>query len=172
MHMPRLLRRPRLEGRRVAAHRREVAVVQPIQNLLFLRDARPALAVVARLVRAERRGTALLRRLAVVGFFPAATDEQDVADVDVAALGGGADVETLGFATCRELRVGNGVAIEGIVSYALTAGVGAIVEEDSPAGDTVLRPMMDGAFIVGGGADNVGAFGAVVEVACGYVGEL
>ena len=37
-------------------------------------------------------------RARVVVFCPAGADEEDIADLDVAALGGGSDVDALGFA--------------------------------------------------------------------------
>ena len=114
---------------------------------------------------------ALLGRAGVVVFGPAGADEEDVADLDVAALGGGEDVDTLGFPTCFELVEGNGVRSGGVVGDGLAGGVGAVVEEDAAAGEAVAGPVVDAAFVVVGDAFavEVGGPAAVVEGFCGDV---
>jgi hypothetical protein len=47
----------------------------------------------------------------------------------------------------------------GVVGYVVGFGVGAVVEEDAAAGDAVLGPVVDAAFVVGGWAGYVAAFG-------------
>jgi hypothetical protein len=65
-------------------------------------------------VRAQRGGEALGVAEGVVGVDEAGADEQDVADLDVPALAGGADVDALGFAAGGELVEGDFVARVGI----------------------------------------------------------
>jgi hypothetical protein len=55
-------------------------------------------------VRAQGAGGPLSGRLRVVCRHEAGADEQDVADLDVAALRGGADVQALRFAAGDQLR--------------------------------------------------------------------
>lgn len=106
-HLP-LHARPRLKCRRVARHRGEIAVVQPVQHGVFLGHACEAGPSPLREKRAFRRG------LAVVGGDEAAADEQDVADLDAAALGGGSDVKALGGSTGSEVGVGDRMAAVGV----------------------------------------------------------
>lgn len=41
--------------------------------------------------------------------------------------------------------------------------VPSVIKEDAAASNAVLRPMMDRAFVVGGGANDVASFSTVVE---------
>lgn len=155
------MRRPRLKRRRIPRHTRKITIMQPIQHfrlLLHPRILEPILAIQARPM-AQRGSRALGIRLAVVRLLPARADEEHVADFDVAALSGGADVDSLVFAAGVELVKGDGVVVEGVVGDAFFVGVAAVVEEDAAAGDAVLGPVVDGAFVVCCGADDVAAFG-------------
>jgi hypothetical protein len=108
----RLLGRPALEAGRVARHGGEVAVVQPVEHGLFLGHAGVALLLlqaVAMLAQGERG--AVLGRLGVEAFGPAGADEEEVADLDVAALGCRADVYALGLAAGGEFGVGDAVGV-------------------------------------------------------------
>lgn len=113
IHFP--LARPGLKGRTVARHGGKVAVVQPVNDLVLLTEARPALRVVrAVYVRPERESGALVRRLGVVGFDEAGADEEQVADLDGAAGRGGADVDALSSAAGLELGVAYGMTVVGV----------------------------------------------------------
>lgn len=101
-----LRRRPALEGRGVAAHGAEVAVVQPVLDGFFLLDARPLRVLGVRVaVATECEFRALFRRACVEVLGPAGADQQDVSDLDVAALRGGPDVDALVFADGDEVGV-------------------------------------------------------------------
>lgn len=139
--------RPRLKRRRIPRHTRKIAIMQPIQHLLLLTHPRPPLSVHA-LSMPQASTCAVSIAFAVVRFFPATADEQHVADLDVAALGSGADVDALVFAALEELLPGDGVVVEGVVVDAFFVGVAAVVEEDAAACDAVLGPVVDGAFMV------------------------
>lgn len=76
----------------------------------------------------ERGGGAFLGGELVVPLDPARADQEDVADLDVAALGFGADVDALGLAAFAELFVGDGVAEVGVVGDAVGFGVAPVVE--------------------------------------------
>jgi hypothetical protein len=99
-------------------------------------------------------------------------DEQDVADLDVAASRGGPDVDALRSATGRKVVVGDGVRCGRVVDDALCGSVGAVVEQDTAAAKPVARPMVDATFLIGVGAFNVGRFGAIVECLGGYMGYV
>ena len=103
---------------------------------------------------------------------PAAPHEEQIPDFDISALGLGPDIDTLGFAAAVELVVGDGVVVIAVVGDVVGVGVAAVVEEDAPSCDPVLRPVVDGAFLVGIRAHDVGGMGGVVECAGGDVGEL
>lgn len=98
--------RPPLKGRRVATHGAEVAVVQPVLDGLFLLDARPLCVLGVRVtVSAERELRAFLRCAPVVVLGPSRSDQQDVPDLDVAALCRGPDVDALVFTDRCEILV-------------------------------------------------------------------
>lgn len=46
-----------------------------------------------------------------------------------------------------------------VVRFAVGFGVAAVVEEDGAAGETVETPVVDAAFVVGVGTDDVFVFG-------------
>ena len=133
--------------------------MQPINDSLFLLHARPKHA----LAMPDAELLVLLCAALVVILDETGADEEDVADLDVAACGGGADVDALGFSTGSEVVVGDRVWRCRVVNDALRGGVGAIVEEDGTAGEAVGRPVVDAAFMVGIRAQNVRGFGSVVE---------
>jgi len=155
----RLLRGPALKGRRVARYRREVAVVQPVEHGLLLLDARPLdaprLGAVLQVHRAQRGRGPLLGGQLVIPLDPARADQQDVADLDVAALRLRADVDPLRLAAFPQLLEGDGVAEVRVVGDAVGFGVSPVVEEDAAAGDAVVGPVVDAAFEVGVGARDV-----------------
>lgn len=62
-----------------------------------------------------------------------------------------------------EIRESNAVRCVWVVDDAVGFGVAPVVEEDAAAGDSVLSPVVDAAFLVGGGAGNVVAFGLELQ---------
>lgn len=123
----------------------------------------------------ERSFRTVSIRLAIVRFFPAAADEEHVADLDVAALGSWANIDALVLAALVQLFPGNGVVVERVVVDALLAGVAAVVEQDATACDAVVGPVVDGALVVCGWAEDVGAFGldiALVTALLSIVGYV
>ena len=78
----------------------------------------------------EADGGVLVCGSGIVVFCEAGADEEDVADLDVTALGCGADVEALVFADCYEVVVGDAVGCGGVVFDSLFGGPAAVVEED------------------------------------------
>ena len=88
------------------------------------------------------------------------------------ALRLGPDIDPLRQPTLAQLLVRDAVCGVGVVGDAVSKGVATVVEEEAAACDTVRGPVMDAAFVVGGGADDVGAVGVVVEGVRGDVGEL
>ena len=157
MQIPALLlqRRPALKSRRVAHHTGKVPVVQEIQHGVFLLQARPVQVV----VRAEGPRAALVGGQLVVALDEARADHEDVADADVAALGGWAEVEALGFRAGLQVCVGDGVLGVRVVGDGVGFGVVSVVEEDAAAGDAVGGPVVGAAGVgVGVGAEDVGAF--------------
>lgn len=79
----------------------------------------------------------------VICFFPAASNEQHVADLDVTALSRGANIDALVFAALVQLLPGDGVVVIGVVVDAFLVGVAAVVEENAASSDAVLGPVMD-----------------------------
>jgi hypothetical protein len=86
-----LLRRPGLKRGRVPGHGREIAIVQPIQHGFFL--GQPRELDVFSLARRELGAGGGGEEAVLLD--EAGADEEDVADVHVAALGGGAEVDVL-----------------------------------------------------------------------------
>jgi hypothetical protein len=164
---------PPLERGGIATYRGEVAVVEPVEDGLFLLQAGPALAVGGGIdgVFAQGEGVALLARFLVVLVDEAGADEDDVANLD-AALGGGPDVDTLGFAAGLEVGVGDAVGSVAAVSDVLRLRIGPVVEEEGPPREAVRGPVVDAVFEVGPGAVDVAVADAVVKGVCGDVGEL
>lgn len=74
-------------------------------------------------------------------------------------MGLGPDVDALGLAAFLEIRERDAVRFVWVVVDAVGFGVAPVVEEDAAAGNAVLGPVVDAAFVVGGRADNVGSFG-------------
>ena len=64
------------------------------------------------------------------------------------------------------------MVVVAVVGDVVRVRVAAVVEQDAAAGDPVLGPVVDGAFLVGVRAEDVGGLGVVVEGAGGDVGEL
>lgn len=174
MHVIGLRGGPPLERGGIATHRSEVAVVEPVKDGLFLLQAGPALAVGGGIdgVFAQGEGVALLAGFLVVLVDEAGADEDDVADLDVAALGGGPDVDALGFAAGLEVGVGDAVGSVAAVSDVLRLRIGPVVEEEGPTREAVRGPVVDAVFEVGPGAVDVAVADAVVKGVCGDVGEL
>lgn len=83
MQMIALCRRPPLKGRRVAANSGKVTIVQPVNNSFFLLHARPKLFTSITMAKAELR--VLFDATFVVVLNEAGADEEDVANLDVAA---------------------------------------------------------------------------------------
>lgn len=94
----------------------------------------------------------------IIRFFPAAANEEHVADLDVAALRCGADINALVFTALVELLPGNGVVVVWVVIDALLVRVASIVEKDAAAGYAMLGPVVDRAFVVCGRTYDVGTF--------------
>lgn len=87
---------PALKRGGITADGAEVAVVQPVLHGLLLLDARPLRGFGVRVaVAAQGEARVLLRLPPVEVFGPAGSDQEDVADLDVAALGRWADVDPL-----------------------------------------------------------------------------
>lgn len=99
MQMIALRCRPSLKSRRIAPYSRKIAVVQPVNDCFFLLHARPLLFTAV--IMAEADLGVLFGAALVVVLDEAGADEQDVADLDVAASRGGPDVDALRFATGR-----------------------------------------------------------------------
>lgn len=58
------------------------------------------------------------------------------------------------------------------VGDVLGLSVGAVVEEESAAGEAVISPVVDAVFVVSRGTGDVGRVDVVVECLGGYVGDL
>ena len=165
--------RPRLKSRRIPGHSRKPAIMQPIKHLLLLSQSRISLAVLwPHRMRSQRQPLPLLRRRGMVRFDPAAPDEEQIADFDVPAQRFRSDVNTLRFAALVQLGVADGVVVVAVVGDVVGVRVAAVVEQDAPACDPVLGPVVDGAFVVGVWAEDVAGLGVVVEGAGWDVGEL
>ena len=171
-----LLRRgPALKGGLIAAHRTEVAVVQPIFHFFTLLYADPLRFTGVTLVDAtESEGGAFFGRASVVVLGPAGADEHDVADLDVAALRSRQDVDALGGAAFLQFVERDGVRGGGVVGDGLGSGVAAVVEEDGAAGEAVAGPVVDAAFVVvhDAFAVEVGGVAVVVEGLGGDVSHV
>lgn len=138
--------------------------MQPIQHTLLLRHPRPPLPIIpAQHMRPQRPLRPLLCRLAIIHLDKPTPDEEQIPRLDVAALRRRADVNALVSAALVQLFIRDRVVVVRVVLDALAVRVAAVVEQDAAAGDAMLSPVVDGAFGVGGGADDVGAVGVVVE---------
>lgn len=94
----------------------------------------------------------------VVALDEARADHENVAGLDGAALGLGADVEALRFSAGVEVGECDWVGRVGVIGDVVGVGVVAVVEEDSAASDAVGGPVVDAAFEVGVIAVDVGVF--------------
>lgn len=123
------VRGPSFKSRRVSRHGGEIAVVQPVENLLLLPDARPPLTVIrTNRMRPQRHLRPLLGRLAVIGLHEAAPDEQDIANPDIPTLRLRPDINTLIFAALVQFFETDGVVVVRIVLDSLLVGISAVVE--------------------------------------------
>lgn len=77
-----LRHRPHLKRRRITTHSRKIDIVQPVAHRGLARNARKALVAVG----PRPECLALRRGELVVALYEACSDEEDVADVHVAAL--------------------------------------------------------------------------------------
>lgn len=151
---PPLFTRPHLESRLIARHRSEIAIVQPIQHRVFLLETSPDGAF------AGCESCVLLVATLVVVLSPAGAEEEDVPDLDVAALGRRANVETLPAAAEEEVGVADFVRRGRVVGDGVGLGVAAVVEEDATAAEAMLAPVVNRTFIRAG---KVAGLGVVVE---------
>ena len=92
--------------------------------------------------------------------------------MDVSTLCLWPDVNSLLLPTRLELGVGYTFGFIGVQGDALLVTVGAVIEEDTTACDTMVGPVVDGAFMICFVTDYVFAVGVVVEGAGWYPGEL
>lgn len=158
---------PSFKSRRVSRHGGEIAVVQPVENLLLLANAGPPLTVIRPdRMWPQRHLRPLLGRLTVIGLDEAAADEQDISDPDVSALCLRPDVDALVLAALVQFFETDGIVVVRVVLDPLLVGISAVIEQDAPTGNAVFGPVVDGAFVVGFGANDVLAVGVVVESPC------
>ena len=123
-------------------------------------------------MRSQCQLIALLGWERVILCHPARADEQNIANADISTLSGGTDINALRFSAGGELRIGDGVGGIAGVFYVLGLSVAVVVEEEGTAGESVLRPVVDAVFVVGGWADDVGSVDIVVEGMGSGMGEL
>lgn len=138
--------------------------MQPVDDLVRLREPCER----GRIAGRRRHGpqselTTLLRRVRPVRSDPAAAHKQHIARLDVAALSGRADVHALRLADLRQEVKTHFVARIRIVDDAVGLAVGPDVEEDAAARNAVLRPVMNAAFQVRVGTNNVPFLGVVIK---------
>ena len=180
-HMPRdskrkkhtLIRRPRLERRTVSGNGSKVAIVQPIQHLILLFDPGIPLPIInPYLMMPSCQLIPFLRQHAIVRFDEPASDEQYITNLYVPTLRLRSDIDFLIPSASLELRVRDAIRFVRVQRDALLIRVGAVIEEDAATCDAVVRPVVDRAFVVRVGTDNVGAMGVVVEGLCGHPGKL
>jgi hypothetical protein len=160
MQMVILVRGPGLKCRRISRDRREIRIMQPIENLVLLTQAcipLPVLTVLATPMP-QRRLRALLAALAVKCLFPATTNEQHVTNADIAALRCGPDVDSLVESAAVQVLPGDGVVVERVVINTLLVRVAAVVKQHAAAGDPVLGPVVNRTFVVSSWAGDVAAF--------------
>ena len=82
------------------------------------------------------------------------------------------DIDSLIPSASLELRIRYAICFVRVQRDALFLRVGAVIEEDAATCDAVVRPMMDRAFVVRVGTDDVVTVGVVVEGLGGYPGKL
>lgn len=128
--------------------------MQPIQHRVFLLETSPDGAF------AGCESCVLLVATLVVVLSPAGAEEEDVPDLDVAALGRRANVETLPAAAEEEVGVADFVRRGRVVGDGVGLGVAAVVEEDATAAEAMLAPVVNRTFIRAG---KVAGLGVVVE---------
>lgn len=166
MQMVVLMSRPGLECWRITRHACEVAVMQPIQNLLFLTHSRkPHIKLVVRAVPCRSLRSVLVR-LAVVSLLPTRSDKQHVSDLDITTLRRGPDIDPLVLSALVQLFPRNWVVVVGIVIDALLVGITSVVEQHAAPRDSMFSPVVDGALVVCSWSGDVRAFGSVVERTC------
>lgn len=124
--------------------------MKPVENLLLLTHTSIALAIFAVLPSAmpQRSFRAIGIGLVVVSFFPAASDEQHVPDLDVTTLRSGSNVDTLIFTTLVKLLPRNWIVIIWVIVNALLVCVASVVKQYSASSNTMLSPVVDGTFVV------------------------
>lgn len=151
------MRRPRLKRWRIATNSREIRIMQPIQNLLLLAHACIPQSILTILPRPmpQRDFRILLWARTIIRLLPAATDKQHIAGLDVTALRSGSDVYALVDATLVQVLPGNRIVVVRVVVDAFFVRVAPVVEQDAAAGDAVLGPVVDGAFVICTWASNV-----------------
>lgn len=92
------------------------------------------------------------------------SNEEDVANPDVAALCLRTDVDTLVFATRIELLIWDAMINETIILNTFLVCISSVIEQDAPPSNAaVLAPMMNGALEVGVWSNYVGCMRIVVK---------
>lgn len=134
--------------------------MQPIQNFLFLAQPRKPVSIRPSFpgIMGHRSFSSFFIALAVICFFPATSNEEHVSGLDVAALSCGSDVDALIFAAVVEFLEGDGMVVVGVVGDSFFVGVASVVEEDAAAGNAVVSPVVNRAFVVGVRTSDVAAF--------------
>lgn len=158
--------RPRLKGWCVTRHTRKVAIMQPIQNLLFLTYTRIPESIFA-ILAASMPSRSLKPRivaLAIIRLLPPTANEQHITYFDVTTLCGRSNVDTLIFAALVQFFPGDGIVIERIIIDALFLRIASVVEQNATTSNTVFCPVVDGALVICGGANNICAFGLEIPL--------
>ena len=114
----------------------------------------------------------LFLRFAKVCLDETASDEKQVSDLYVSTLCLRSYVNTLVFTTGFQFGVGYSIRLVGVEGDTFLLAVGFVVKENAASGDAVVGPVVNGAFVVGSGTDNVGAVGVVIEGVGGDPGEM
>ena len=122
-----LLRRPTLKTRLIPSDRRKPTVMQPVNHRFFLLHTGPGLRVCGIVHGTHGYFGPFFGSGFVVGVYEAGADEENIADLDVATLRLGADIDALGFSTFGEFVVGDAVGFEVRVGDAIGLGVGVVV---------------------------------------------
>ena len=161
------LARPSFKSRSIAPNSCKIAIMQPIQYLVLLRQTSPSLlALYTRNVASKSKPTPLIRSSGMVRLDESRPDEQYITNLDVTSLRYRTDVQSLIFAAMVELFEADGVVIIWIVAYTFTVGVASIIEQYPStcySAGVLIRPVVDGTFFICARPRNVGPVSVIVE---------
>lgn len=166
--------RPCLKRRCISTNCREIAIMQPIQNLLLLTESSIPQTVFSihttSMSKSQLRSR--FRIFGIMSFFPASPHKQNISNLDISALRSGPNINTLIFPTLIKLLPRNRIIVIRIIINPLLMRIPAIIKKNPSSRNPMLRPVMNRALVISIRPNDIRALCAVVKRSSADVGKV